>query len=191
VDDWLNQAKKVLFEGVVHRQVVLTVPNAMRPLILADEKFLKVYMDAGAKAGLDVPRLSADAEQRVVNYLKDKVPLSDNRNNPVDLVWAPILEAPAMYASCLEIMLPEVDVCLLVAYAYLNDEKFRNILTGLRDRFRKPVVFAAGNPSDQVEGIGLAASEGTPAYLMPDNAVRCIGAMVKRAEFLKKNQSIN
>jgi acyl-CoA synthetase (NDP forming) len=146
-------------------------------------------MDAGAKAGLDVPRLSADAERRVVNYLKDKVPLSDNRNNPVDLVWAPILDAPVMYENCLEIMLPEVDVCLLVAYAYLNDEKFRNILTGLRDRFRKPVVFAAGNPSDQVEGIGLAASEGTPAYLMPDNAVRCIGAMVKRAEFLKNNQS--
>ena len=50
VDDWLNQAKKVLFEGVVHRQVVLTVPKTIRPLILADEEFLKVYMDAGAKA---------------------------------------------------------------------------------------------------------------------------------------------
>ncbi|MBI5101551.1 MAG: transposase [Nitrospirae bacterium] len=50
VDEWLNQAKKVLFEGVVHRQVVLTVPKVIRPLILADEDFLKVYMDAGAKA---------------------------------------------------------------------------------------------------------------------------------------------
>jgi hypothetical protein len=61
VDDWLNQAKKVLFEGVVHRQVVLTVPNAMRPLILADEKFLKVYMDAGAKAS--GPFLSSTPER--------------------------------------------------------------------------------------------------------------------------------
>jgi hypothetical protein len=50
VDDWLNQARDVLFEGVVHRQVVLTVPKSIRPLILADEEFLKVYMDAGAKA---------------------------------------------------------------------------------------------------------------------------------------------
>lgn len=166
------------------------LPSGNRMGLLVDSGGTAIAaMDAGAKAGLDVPRLSADAERRVVNYLEGKVPLSDNRNNPVDLVWAPILDAPVIYENCLEIMLPEVDVCLLVAYAYLIDEKFRNILTGLRDRFKKPVVFAAGNPSDQVEGIGLAASEGTPAYLMPDNAVRCIGAMVKRAEFLKKIQS--
>ncbi|MBM3748053.1 MAG: transposase [Acidobacteria bacterium] len=50
VDGWLNQARKVLFEGVVHRQVVLTVPKRIRPLILAEAKFLKVFMDAGATA---------------------------------------------------------------------------------------------------------------------------------------------
>jgi len=50
VDEWLNTARKVLFEGVIHRQVVLTVPTHIRPLILADEEFLKVYMDSGAKA---------------------------------------------------------------------------------------------------------------------------------------------
>ena len=50
VDEWLNQARKVLFEGVIHRQVVLTVPKMLRPLVLAEEAFLKVYMDAGAVA---------------------------------------------------------------------------------------------------------------------------------------------
>jgi len=50
VDGWLNQARKVLFEGVVHRQVVLTVPKRIRPLILADPEFLKVFIDAGATA---------------------------------------------------------------------------------------------------------------------------------------------
>lgn len=50
VDDWLNQAKRVLFEGVVHRQVVMTVPKMIRPLVVAEEEFLKVYMDAGATA---------------------------------------------------------------------------------------------------------------------------------------------
>ena len=50
VDEWLNQARKVLFEGVIHRQVVLTVPKMLRPLVLAEEAFLKVYMDAGAEA---------------------------------------------------------------------------------------------------------------------------------------------
>jgi len=50
VDDWLEQAGSVLFEGVVHRQVVLTVPKALRPLIVSDAKFLKAFMDAGAAA---------------------------------------------------------------------------------------------------------------------------------------------
>ena len=50
VDEWLNQAKKVLFEGVIHRQVVLTVPKTIRPLVMAEEAFLKAYMDAGAAA---------------------------------------------------------------------------------------------------------------------------------------------
>ena len=50
VDEWLNQAKKVLFEGVVHRQVVMTAPKTIRPLVLAEEGFLKAYMNAGAQA---------------------------------------------------------------------------------------------------------------------------------------------
>jgi len=50
VDGWLETAQKVLFEGVVHRQVVLTVPPPIRTLILAEPKFLKVFVDAGAKA---------------------------------------------------------------------------------------------------------------------------------------------
>ena len=50
VDDWLEQAGSVLFEGVVHRQVVLTVPKVLRPLIVSDAKFLKAFMDAGAAA---------------------------------------------------------------------------------------------------------------------------------------------
>jgi len=50
VDDWLAQVHGVLFEGVVHRQIVLTVPKEMRPLINAEEIFMKTYIDAGAKA---------------------------------------------------------------------------------------------------------------------------------------------
>jgi len=50
VDNWLKTARDVLFEGVVHRQVVLTVPTVIRPLILAESVFLKVFVDAGAAA---------------------------------------------------------------------------------------------------------------------------------------------
>ncbi|MFA7172895.1 MAG: transposase zinc-binding domain-containing protein, partial [Kiritimatiellia bacterium] len=47
VDDWLEQVRSVLFEGVVHRQVVLTIPQALRPLVLSDAKFMKAFVDAG------------------------------------------------------------------------------------------------------------------------------------------------
>lgn len=50
VDDWLEQARKVLFEGVQHRQVVLTVPKMLRALVVAEPAFLKATMDAGARA---------------------------------------------------------------------------------------------------------------------------------------------
>jgi hypothetical protein len=50
VDEWLNQAREVLFEGVVHRQVVVTVPKKIRPLVVAETEFLKAYVDAGATA---------------------------------------------------------------------------------------------------------------------------------------------
>jgi transposase-like protein len=50
VDGWLETAQRVLFEGVVHRQIVLTVPPPVRALVLAGPKFLKVFVDAGARA---------------------------------------------------------------------------------------------------------------------------------------------
>ena len=50
VDGWLETAQRVLFEGVVHRQIVLTVPPPVRALVLAEPKFLKVFVDAGARA---------------------------------------------------------------------------------------------------------------------------------------------
>lgn len=54
VDDWLKTARHVLFEGVVHRQIVLTIPPGIRPLVLAEPTFLKVFADAGAQAVKDL-----------------------------------------------------------------------------------------------------------------------------------------
>lgn len=50
VDNWLKTARAVLFEGVIHRQVVLTVPTVIRALVLAESEFLKAFVDAGAEA---------------------------------------------------------------------------------------------------------------------------------------------
>ncbi len=141
--------------------------------------------DASAKTGLKIKPFSQDLQRRLAEYLKDRVPPSNNRRNPVDLVWAPIGGAAKVYADCLEMIMPEVDACLVITYAFLQEEWFRQKLVELRDRLKKPIILIPGNPPDQMDGMIAAVKDGLPAYVMPDNAIRCIGAMVKRAEYLK------
>jgi acetyltransferase len=142
--------------------------------------------DASARAGLMIRQFSPGLQAKLSEYLKDKVPPSNNRKNPVDLVWAPIGGAAQVYSDCLEMIMPEVDVALVITYAFLQEEAFRKKLVALRDRLQKPMVFIPANPPDQMDGLISAALDGLPTYVMPDNAIRCISAMVKRAEYLKR-----
>jgi len=142
--------------------------------------------DACAREGLKISPLPPDIQHSIVEYLKDRVPPSNNRKNPVDLVWAPVIGGSQYYVDCLEMMLPAVDVCLVITYAFLHEDWFRQKMVELRDRLQKPIVLVAANPDDQVEGMALATRDGLPCYMMPDNAVRCVSAMVKRAKYLRE-----
>jgi acyl-CoA synthetase (NDP forming) len=142
--------------------------------------------DAAAKEGLEIPRLSEEVQNKLTEYLKDRVPPSANRKNPVDLVWVNPGDPYGVYIDCLELVLPEVDVCLVIAYGFIQEEHFRRRIMELRDRFKKPVVYIPGNPADQMNGMSMATMDGIPTYVMPENAIRSIGAMVRRGEYLKK-----
>jgi len=147
--------------------------------------------DACAREGLAIPRFSEAVQQKLAVYLKDKVPPSANRKNPVDLVWVSLGDVYGVYSDCLEMVLPEVDVCLMIAYGFIREEPFRKKITALRDRLNKTVIFVPGNPADQMDGMSMAALDGVPCYLMPENAIRAVGAMVKRAEYLRKIHAPN
>ena len=82
-------------------------------------------------------------------------------------------------------IMPEVDACLVITYAFLQEEWFRQRLVELRDRLKKPIILIPANPPDQMDGMISAVKDGLPTYVMPDNAIRCIGAMAKRAEYLR------
>jgi len=142
--------------------------------------------DACAREGLNIRQFPEDLQHKLSDYLKDKVPPSNNRKNPVDLVWAPIGGAAQVYVDCLEMIMPHVDACLVITYAFLSDAWFRQKLIELRDRLKKPIVLIPANPPDQLDGLILAAMDGIPTYVMPDNAIRCIGAMVRRTERIKQ-----
>jgi len=142
--------------------------------------------DACAGEGLNILQFPEDLQRKLAEYLKDKVPPSNNRKNPVDLVWAPIGGAAKVYIDCLEMIMPHVDSCLVITYAFLNDAWFRQSLVELRDRLNKPIILIPANPPDQMDGLILAAMDGIPTYVMPDNAIRCIGAMVRRVEHMNQ-----
>jgi acyl-CoA synthetase (NDP forming) len=141
--------------------------------------------DACAKAGLNVSPFPKDVQQKLGEFLKDKIPPSPSLKNPVDLVWAPFNEASFIYATCLEIMAQAVDSCLTICYAFIHDEWFLSRLESIRDQNKKPIIVVPGNSVDQRQGMELATKRGIPTYAMPENAVRALAAMTRRAEYLK------
>ena len=144
--------------------------------------------DACAREGLEIRPFSSDVQAKLAEYLKDKVPPSNNRGNPVDLVWAPIIGGSKVFVDCLEMIIPEVDVCLIITYAFLQEDWYRQRMEELRDKYKKPVIVIPANFHDQLEGAVKCVREGLPVYVMPDNAIRCIAAMLQRARYLKKLQ---
>jgi acyl-CoA synthetase (NDP forming) len=141
--------------------------------------------DACAREGLEIRQFSTGLQEKLADYLKGKVPPSNNRKNPVDLVWAPIIGGAKVFTDCMEMIMPEVDVCLVITYAFLQEDPFRQRMAELRDKFKKPVIVVPANAPDQVAGGIKAVMDGLPVYIMPENAVRCISAMWKRTQFLK------
>lgn len=141
--------------------------------------------DGCARAGLNVSPLPKNVQQRLREFLKDKIPPSPNLANPVDLVWVPSNEAPLIYATCLEIIASAVDSCLTICYARINNDWFLSRLQSIRDHVKKPIIVVPGNPIDQREGMAMATKLGIPTFAMPDNAVKALAALTRRAEYLK------
>jgi acyl-CoA synthetase (NDP forming) len=141
--------------------------------------------DACAREGLNISPLPEDAQQQLHEFLQGKIPPSPARGNPVDLVWVSFVDAPSVYATCLEIMAPVVDSCLTICYAFIQDEAFISRLESIRDQNKKPIIVVPGNSIDQRQGMSLATKRGIPAYSMPENAVNALAAMTLRAEYLE------
>jgi acyl-CoA synthetase (NDP forming) len=141
--------------------------------------------DACAKAGLNISALPEDVQRQLRKFLEGRVPPSPARGNPVDLVWVSFADANEIYATCLDIMAPAVNSCLTICYAFIEDPSFLSRLESVRDRNRKPIIVVPGNPIDQRQGMSKAIRQGVPAYTMPENAVRALAALARRAEYLR------
>jgi acyl-CoA synthetase (NDP forming) len=141
--------------------------------------------DACAREGLNISPLPEYVQKQIQEFLEGKVPPSPARGNPVDLVWVSFADATSVYGTCLEIMAQVVDSCLTICYAFIEDESFLSRLESIRDQNKKPIIVVPGNPIDQRQGMSLATRHGIPTYIMPENAVRALAAMTRRAEYLR------
>jgi acyl-CoA synthetase (NDP forming) len=146
--------------------------------------------DACARAGLNISPLPQDAQQKLRKFLEGRIPPSSSLKNPIDLIWAPFNEASLIYATCLEIMAQTVDSCLTICYAVLQDEWFLSRLESIRDQKRKPIIVIPGSSADERQGMQLATRRGIPTYAMPENAVRAVAAMTRRAQYLRNLEQV-
>jgi acyl-CoA synthetase (NDP forming) len=145
--------------------------------------------DACAREGMEIRQFSTGVQQKLAEYLNGKVPPSNNRKNPVDLVWAPLMGGSKIFIDCMEMIFSEVDICLIMTYAFLHENSFRQRMSELRDKYKKPIIVVPANAHDQAEGSIMAVKEGIPVYIMPENAVRCIGAMFRRTSYIESWKS--
>ncbi len=127
--------------------------------------------------GLEIPILSAAAQQELAYELQGVVPPFSSPKNPVDLVWPPVGRILPLFVQCSRIMLREVDALVMVCYARYDDQFVKEMID-LRDRSGKPVLVIPGHPSEQRAGMNSLIRNGIPSFTIPERAMKSLSAMV-------------
>jgi acyl-CoA synthetase (NDP forming) len=141
--------------------------------------------DLCAQLGLTIPLLPEATEHKLVNFLTGRIPPSPSLKNPVDLVWVPFAEMTNIYTTALDTVLEAVDSCLLHCYAFLDDQKFVPTLEQVYHKNRKPLAFVPGHSSEQRKGMPNLVKCSIPAFDMPEDAIKALAALTRRAEYLQ------
>ena len=138
--------------------------------------------DSATALGFQIPELSLQSQQALVNVLQGIIPPFSPPRNPVDIVWAPVPDQNRVYLQCSRIILKEVDALVMICYAVLNDE-FAEQLAALRDEMGKPILVVPGHPSEQRDGMGILTRNGIPTFSIPERALKVLSAMVRYSEY--------
>lgn len=142
--------------------------------------------DAAQAHGLEVPALSPQTQQELVDRLKGIVPPFSRPRNPVDIVWAPADNPAKVYVDCSRIMLKEVNTIVMVSYAAFDDYFTREV-KGLRDETGKPILVIPGHPSMRRPGMSLLTQNGIPTFTIPERAIKTLAAMVRYANYRQQS----
>jgi len=132
--------------------------------------------------GLEIPTLSVETQQELVDNLKDKLPPFSPPRNPVDLVW-PIEDSRLQLSvKCSRIMLKEVDAIVMVNYENYDDYFVKEV-RGVMDEMEKPILAVPAHPLVRRSGMGLLTKNGIPTFIIPERALKTLSAMVRYSNY--------
>jgi acyl-CoA synthetase (NDP forming) len=134
--------------------------------------------DAAEMYGLELPTLSADAQQRLVEELTGRVPPFAPPRNPVDIVWGPADDPAGLFVACGRVMLRETDAAVMLDYQRF-DETLARQMAGLQNDMGKTVFVVPGYVTMNRPGMAVLTSHGVPAFDTPQKAVRVLSKVVR------------
>ena len=138
--------------------------------------------DAAEALGLEMPTLSTEAQQELVDTLKGVIPPFSSPINPVDIIWPPMDTRAQLLMQCSRIMLKEIDAMVMVSYAVYDDD-FVKEATGVRGEMGKPIFIIPAHPSLHRDGMSLLTKNGIPSFTIPERAVKTLSAMVRYSNY--------
>jgi len=136
--------------------------------------------------GLVLAHLSESTQKELTAGL----PASASVHNPVDMLAS---ASPAAYATCLQILLQDAKVdgvmVILPPPPMFKTEEVAARLAEVIDRSEKPVLIALMGSTLVREARSAFQRANIPTYPFPERAASALGALARRAEFLKRMQS--
>ena len=148
--------------------------------------------DAAVRAGLQVPVLSSETQQR----LRTLMPTRATATNPVDVAGAAD-EDPLAFAWLAEVCLqdPEIDGVIITGlfggYRWLLSEEFGSheeaaayALGNLARQYKKPILLQSIYARHDIPALRILCEEGIPYYESVEITCRAMAALAEIGQFL-------
>jgi acyl-CoA synthetase (NDP forming) len=142
-------------------------------------------MDVAADEGLQVARLSKEAQKRIASVIA----MPNKAQNPVDVF--PDMMAYGFEKTATEILHALLDDdgvhgIVFISFATYGPDPYRPLVEVIRNRLTKPIFFALLGDKNKVAACReLMEQNGIPFYMFPEMAIRVFAHMWRYARTLK------
>lgn len=140
--------------------------------------------DACARIGLQVPRLSAEAREKIMKALP---PVGTSAENPIDMSIAALV-APEIFGEVIRVLGREDEIDMILAIGSGGEALYKSII-GAAKEIRKPLAVCALLPPEIVpEAHSRLGRNGIPYYPDPVRAANALSKLAAYARFRLKEE---